>query len=174
MKKTLLLAPLTAALLVLAACSSNTYAPTAPATTPTATPPSAVQTAPTAPTAAEPIAPSPSVAVPTAPVTAAPVTAPKPVTPPAATPKVTPTVKAETHRVSISNFSFNPSSLTVKSGDTVVWTNNDPMQHTVTGSDFDLGPISSGTSVSHTFSKAGSFDYHCKIHSSMHGNVTVE
>src|SRR5262245_46739842 len=47
------------------------------------------------------------------------------------TPVTTPT--PQTYNVTIQNFSFNQSALTVKKGDTVVWTNKDSAPHTVTG-----------------------------------------
>jgi len=87
-----------------------------------------------------------------------------------------PVSKPASHNVSIQNFSFSSSSLTVKKGDTVVWTNKDSVPHTVTG---DNGGPSSGTlslnqTYSFTFKTAGSFPYHCSIHPSMTATVTVK
>ncbi|MDR3686702.1 MAG: cupredoxin family copper-binding protein [Coriobacteriia bacterium] len=77
--------------------------------------------------------------------------------------------------VTIANFAFSPSNVTVAVGGTVTWTNNDSVPHTVTGADFDSGPLSPGKTFSHTFPKAGSFDYKCTIHPSMApGKVTVQ
>jgi plastocyanin len=78
--------------------------------------------------------------------------------------------------VSIANMSFSPASLTVYVGTTVTWTNNDAMAHTVTsdGSSFDSGNIAPGGKYSRTFSTAGSFPYHCTIHPTMTGTVTVK
>ena len=76
--------------------------------------------------------------------------------------------------VTIANFAFNPADVTVKVGQSVTWTNNDTTTHTVTGADFDSGPLAPGATYSHTFATAGTFDYHCSIHTSMTGKVTVQ
>src|SRR4051812_56138 len=75
---------------------------------------------------------------------------------------------AATHTVSVVDFSFSPSSLTVGVGDTVTWTNNGGSQHTVTADDssFDSGTLDPGDSFSHTFTNAGSVAYHCEFHGS--------
>ena len=80
-----------------------------------------------------------------------------------------------TRSVNIQNFSFDQTPLTIKQGDTVVWTNKDSAPHTVTG---DNGGPSSGTlnqnqTYSFTFINNGSFAYHCNFHPSMKGTVTV-
>ena len=78
--------------------------------------------------------------------------------------------------VSISNFSFNPGSITVNKGATVVWTNNDSVGHTVTA-DQGAGPASGllnpGETYAFTFNEPGTFNYHCSVHPSMKGTVTV-
>lgn len=78
--------------------------------------------------------------------------------------------------VNIQNFSFAPSSLTIKKGTKVTWTNNDNSTHTVTV-DSGTGPssnnLSSGDTYSYTFNDAGTFAYHCKIHTMMKGTVIV-
>jgi plastocyanin len=80
-----------------------------------------------------------------------------------------------TSAVTISNFAFQPNSLSVATGTTVTWTNNDSMPHTVTADDgsFTSGPIAAGATFSHTFTAAGTVAYHCQFHASMHGSVTV-
>ncbi|MGF7228433.1 MAG: cupredoxin domain-containing protein [Candidatus Saccharibacteria bacterium] len=83
-----------------------------------------------------------------------------------------------TSTVAIQNFSFSPMAITVKVGTKVTWTNKDSTSHTVTADSgaadaFDSGTLATGQSYSHTFSKAGTFAYHCTFHSDMHGTVTV-
>ncbi len=58
---------------------------------------------------------------------------------------------------------------------TVSWTNNDNMPHTVTAVDgsFDSGNMNAGQSFVRTFSKAGTYPYTCTYHPWMHGTVTV-
>jgi plastocyanin len=77
--------------------------------------------------------------------------------------------------VSIKNFAFSISSLSVKSGTTVTWTNNDATTHTVTADDgsFDSGNIAPGATFMHTFSTAGTIAYHCSIHTTMKAKVVV-
>lgn len=77
-------------------------------------------------------------------------------------------------QVGISANTFLPGTLAVTAGTSVTWTNADQVNHTVT---FDAGPdcgqLSTGQSVTAQFPGPGSYPYHCKIHSSMHGTVTV-
>ncbi len=75
----------------------------------------------------------------------------------------------------IANFAFAPATLTVKVGASVTWTNADGAAHTVTADDgsFNSSDIAPGTTFKQTFAKAGTFTYHCAIHKSMTGTVTV-
>jgi plastocyanin len=77
--------------------------------------------------------------------------------------------------VTIANFAFGPASISVPVGSTVTWTNQDSTNHTVTADDgsFDSGPLAPGATFSQTFDTAGTFTYHCAIHSSMKGTITV-
>ena len=85
-------------------------------------------------------------------------------------------VLAADHAVAIAGFAFSPQDVTVTVGDTVTWTNSDATAHTATADDgsFDTGTIGANGTGTATFSTAGSFPYHCKIHSSMTGTITVE
>lgn len=76
--------------------------------------------------------------------------------------------------VTIVDFGFNPGTITVKAGTTATWTNTG-VTHTVTSDAglFDSGHLGSGDTFTFTFSKAGTYAYHCAIHSSMKGEVTV-
>lgn len=79
--------------------------------------------------------------------------------------------------VKISDFAFSPASITVKKGDTVTWTNEDNVAHTVTESDNQDGPksdeLQKGDTFTFTFNDAGTFKYKCSLHPSMTGTVTV-
>jgi plastocyanin len=77
--------------------------------------------------------------------------------------------------VSIHDFSFDPSDITVTVGSTVTWTNNDSVEHSLAADDsaFTSDPLSTGTTYQFTFDKAGTFPYSCGIHPTMHGTVTV-
>jgi plastocyanin len=82
---------------------------------------------------------------------------------------------SSSNAVSIKDIAFNPATITVKAGDKVTWTNNDGLAHTVTLDDnsVDSGILTPGATFNNTFTAAGTFAYHCKIHPPMHGTVTV-
>lgn len=76
--------------------------------------------------------------------------------------------------VSIHNFAFQPQSITIHQGDTVVWTNNDSVGHQIVGGPINGPVISNGQTYSFTFNTTGTFDYHCAIHPSMTGTIVVQ
>ena len=81
------------------------------------------------------------------------------------------------HTVSIAGFAFGPATMNAAVGDTVVWTNNDSAPHTVTSDTGNLlqsANLSQGQTFQHIFAGAGTFAYHCAIHLSMHGSITVQ
>jgi plastocyanin len=61
-------------------------------------------------------------------------------------------------------------------GTTVVWTNNAPLAHTVTADhgSYDSGLIDVGKRWSYTFSRAGTYEFHCTPHPFMTGVVVVK
>ena len=76
--------------------------------------------------------------------------------------------------VHIKNFAFDPASLDVKVGDTVIWTNNDDMAHSIVMGGVTSSILSKGDSFSFVFDKVGSYSYHCGIHPSMKGVINVK
>src|SRR3972149_7489550 len=75
---------------------------------------------------------------------------------------------------------YSPNSITILAGDTVTWTNNDSVAHTVTSTSdsgpectavgglltrapLDSGLIASNGTFSHTFETAGTYYYVCTI-----------
>jgi len=84
---------------------------------------------------------------------------------------------ASTDQVKISNFAFSPASITIKVGTKVTWTNGDEVKHNVAMDDGAEGPssqmLSKGDTYTYTFTKAGTFKYHCTPHPSMKGTVIV-
>lgn len=113
----------------------------------------------------------------TAPATAAPTTAPATAAP--TTASVAPSTAggggSAGATVSIKDFSFDPATLTAKVGQEITWTNTGSAAHTVTfdTGGVDSGSLSAGATFKHTFDAAGTLTYHCAIHSSMKGTVTV-
>lgn len=83
---------------------------------------------------------------------------------------------AATMAVTIDNFTFGPSEITVHPGDTVTWTNRDDIPHTVraeTGS-FKCSVMDTGETCNITFKEAGQFKYFCSLHPHMTGTVIVK
>ena len=79
-------------------------------------------------------------------------------------------------KVGIDNFTFNPKEVRVKAGDTVVWTNNDDIPHTVASprNSIRSKPLDTGDSFSFTFTTPGDFNYFCSLHPHMTGTIVVQ
>jgi plastocyanin len=78
--------------------------------------------------------------------------------------------------VAIDNFAFVPPNLSVASGTTVTWTNDDNINHTVTSDDgttFDSGAFAQGKTFQFTAGQPGTYTYSCKIHPFMKATLTV-
>jgi plastocyanin len=87
-----------------------------------------------------------------------------------------PSVGAQpTTTVSIQDFFFSPANVTVEPGTTVTWVNEGNVPHTVTSDDgqFNSGVLMPGDSYTVVFKGRGTITYHCSIHPSMMGSVTV-
>ncbi len=81
-----------------------------------------------------------------------------------------------TYTVHMKNFVFDPASVSVPAGATVVFKNDDAAAHTVTlrGKDgFDSGNLDGGAEYKHVFAKPGRFDYVCVYHENMKGTIVV-
>jgi plastocyanin len=77
--------------------------------------------------------------------------------------------------VSVANMAFTPASVTLAVGQTVTWTFPDSMAHTTTSNQgfWDSGTKLNGATYTRAFTSAGTFTYHCSIHSTMRGTVRV-
>ncbi len=86
------------------------------------------------------------------------------------------TVAAAEPTVTIVDFAFEPDTITIRQHEAVTWRNNGPAGHTVTADDgsFDSGTLQAGDAFANAFDTAGTFTYHCAIHSAMTGTVVVE
>jgi plastocyanin len=82
---------------------------------------------------------------------------------------------ADTITVSIDNFTFTPTELKVKVGDTVTWTNHDDIPHAlVSAGKFRSKTMDTDDSFSFTFAAAGDYKYFCSLHPHMTGMIKVE
>ena len=82
---------------------------------------------------------------------------------------------AEEIKVTIDNFTFSPTELKVKVGDTVTWTNHDDIPHTVVSAGkFRSKTMDTDKSFSFTFAAAGDYKYFCSLHPHMTGMIKVE
>ena len=85
-----------------------------------------------------------------------------------------------TSTVVMSDMKFAPETINVSVGSTVTWHNLEDKTHTATANDgsWDTGDVGTGGSKSITFTKAGTFKYHCRYHTvlgiGMTGTVIVE
>jgi aldose sugar dehydrogenase len=88
---------------------------------------------------------------------------------------------------------FSPSDINIKVGDTIKWTNNDPVIHTIVegspsltssastirpessnaGMGFQSGLLKQGMTFKHSFDRPGTFNYYCSVHPTMVGKVIV-
>ncbi|MDX6639616.1 MAG: hypothetical protein QOF12_627 [Solirubrobacteraceae bacterium] len=80
---------------------------------------------------------------------------------------------AATTTVTLKNIKFNPRKVTINRGGTVRWVWRDgSIAHNVTGPGVKTKTFSKG-SVSHRFTRKGTFRYRCTIHPGMTGTVVV-
>ena len=78
---------------------------------------------------------------------------------------------------SIDNFTFTPQTVTVKTGTTVTWTNNDDIPHGIAwmkNAFTKSKALDTDDSYSLTFTTPGTYAYFCYIHPHMTGTLVVE
>lgn len=140
------------ALIMGAACSDDSPAPTP------------------APTAAAPAATTAPTEAPAA--TESPAETPAPTPQAARTPE--PPSAGPVEEVAIAGFRLP--SATVAVGTQVAWTNEDSAPHTATSVDgvFNSGGLDQGETFRFTFQEAGEFRYICSLHEGMEGTITVQ
>jgi amicyanin len=78
--------------------------------------------------------------------------------------------------VTIGNFAFAPKVLTVVSGATVTWTNQDDTPHNVVAvkKTFRSATLDTDERFSMTFTRPGTYDYFCALHPHMTGRIVVK
>jgi hypothetical protein len=79
--------------------------------------------------------------------------------------------------VSVQDFSFSPATAKVNQGFSIQWNFMGPSNHTATDTTgmglFNSGSHGPGSSYSFVFIAAGRYPYHCSIHPSMTGSISV-
>jgi plastocyanin len=77
--------------------------------------------------------------------------------------------------VNVKDFAFEPTEISAKVGQVIAFTNTGAAPHTATLDDDGCatGNISAGAADGLTFSAAGSYPFHCAIHTAMKGTITV-
>lgn len=98
---------------------------------------------------------------------------------PSAPAAATPAPVPAGNMITIKNFAFSPATMTVKTGTTVTWTNEDGAPHLVVADagapvSFMSPSLSPGASYPFTFTQAGTYPYHCSIHPTMKGTIIVQ
>lgn len=83
---------------------------------------------------------------------------------------------ASTYVVTIEQMRFDPPTVTVHRGDSVVWVNKDLVAHTASGDakSFDSGSIAPEASWRYVVSEPGRHPYKCLFHPTMHGTLIVK
>ncbi len=80
-----------------------------------------------------------------------------------------------THRITIEGMRFNPASLTVVRGDTIVWVNKDLVAHTATAAGvFDSHAIAPDASWTYVANTPGRHVYLCTFHPTMKATLIVK
>jgi plastocyanin len=84
--------------------------------------------------------------------------------------------KPKTHTVTIVGMRFQPETITVARGDTIIWVNKDLVPHTATSEAgrFDSKDIEAEKSWRYTIRKRGEFAYICTFHPTMKGMLRVK
>jgi plastocyanin/mono/diheme cytochrome c family protein len=95
---------------------------------------------------------------------------------PPASPTPTGGVKIVQAGLEALTWGYDPTTITIKAGDTITWTNEGSLVHTVTPDDgsFDSGVLNKGDTWTHTFDKAGTVTYHCTPHPWMKATIVVQ
>jgi plastocyanin len=83
---------------------------------------------------------------------------------------------APANAVRIANQKFAPASITIRVGEKVTWTNADNRDHKLVAKDgsWKSDNLKHGDTFSHTFDKAGTYDYACEYRPRMKGTVVVK
>ncbi|MFA4930306.1 MAG: cupredoxin domain-containing protein [Patescibacteria group bacterium] len=78
------------------------------------------------------------------------------------------------NQVTIQNFAFEPSTITIKASETITWNNQDKAVHNIQSDTFSSPDLSFDQSFTQKFDQTGTFDYSCGIHPQMKAQIIVE
>lgn len=88
------------------------------------------------------------------------------------------TAQGAAQAVMMENYAYSPSTLTIRVGDTVTWTNHDQAPHDVVTTSAPVpihgSLLSQGQSWSYTFTTAGTYSYYCSVHPDMRAQIIVQ
>ncbi len=79
------------------------------------------------------------------------------------------------HEVRITSFKFQPETLDVRAGDSIIFSNDDIAPHTATADDksWDTGKLKQGESATVDVAENFAGDYFCRYHPKMKGKLAV-
>jgi plastocyanin len=81
---------------------------------------------------------------------------------------------AETIRVRVDKLTFAPAAVSAHIGDTIEWVNVDFIAHTATTRTIQWDVVIPAKRMAHvTLKSAGVFEYYCRFHPNMAGQITV-
>jgi plastocyanin len=90
--------------------------------------------------------------------------------------KDTDNASSKQNTIEIKDFAFNPQTITVKSGEKIIWTNRDEEPHTVVSVEKQFKK-SSALDTDQTFTitagTPGTYTYFCSVHPKMTGTIVV-
>ncbi len=78
--------------------------------------------------------------------------------------------------ITIENFAYVPSDVTIAPGTKVTWINKDEAPHTATSNDktFNSGGLDTGDKFSFVFNDKGEYPYICTLHPQMKATIKVK
>ena len=80
------------------------------------------------------------------------------------------------NKIEIKDFSFNPQTITVKSGETVTWINRDEEPHTIVSVEKQFkksSALDTDQEFTITAGAPGTYTYFCSVHPKMTGTIVV-
>ncbi|MCW2996777.1 MAG: blue (type 1) copper domain protein [Solirubrobacterales bacterium] len=89
----------------------------------------------------------------------------------------TPAASGKDVSISMKNIAFDPKSVTAKVGQTVIWKNDDTVDHNVvatSGETFKSANFGQGATYKYKLDKPGTIKYVCTIHPGMDGTIVVK